>query len=430
MSILSSCSAAAAAASTIARASGARAQVWPDQPLKVVVPVTAGGLSDTALRVVDPNLPAGQSSRNFGSFVKTEFARLGELVPHARATADQVDRLSSATHKKGHLVNLNPFRRKATLLALMTVALSAAPVAWADIYPGKTVKIVVPYTPGGTNDLVARLVAQKLTESMGQTFIVENKPGASGNLGAEQVARSAADGYTLLLVTTGHSIAPSLYTNLRYSIKTDLTPVSGLTSGPLLVMTNPKAPYKTIGELIAAAKAKPASINFGSAGNGSSTHLAVEQLNSIAGVKMTHIPYSGSMPAMQDVMAGNAQLVMDLMFSAIPQVVGGKLSAIAITGTKRSPLLPDVPTVAESGVPGFDVEVWNGLMAPAGTPRPVIDKLNAEIRKAMESADMKKRLEAQGFEAATGTPEKFGALIASETTRWAKVVQSSGAKVE
>lgn len=325
-------------------------------------------------------------------------------------------------------------RRKATLATLAgaaALAFSVVPTTHAaEAFPSRAVKIVVPYAPGGTNDIVARLVAQKLGESLGQPVIVENKPGASGNLGAEQVARAPADGYTLLLVTTGHTIAPSLYPNLRYNIRTDLAPVTELTSGPLLVMTNPKAPYKTIGELIAAAKAKPASINFGSAGNGSSTHLAVEQLNAIAGVKMTHIPYTGSMPAMQDVMAGNAQLVMDLMFSAMPQVTGGKLHAIAITGKKRSPLLPDVPTVAESGVPGFDVEVWNGLMAPAATPRPVIEKLNTEIRKVLESAEMKKRFEAQGFDSTPTSPAAFGSLIASETERWTKVVQSSGAKVE
>ena len=311
-----------------------------------------------------------------------------------------------------------------------TAALTTPALTLAQAFPAKPVKIVVPYPPGGTNDIVVRLLAQKLGDSMGQPFVVENKPGASGNLGAEQVARAAPDGYTLLLVTTGHSIHPSLYKNLRYNIKTDLTPVSELTRGPMLVMVTPSLPYKTVRDVIAAAKAKPGSINFGSAGNGSSTHLATELLSSMAGVKMTHIPYNGSAPAMADVMAGNAQLVMDLMFSALPQVNGGKLRAIAITGAKRSPLLPNVPTVAESGVPGFETLAWNGLMAPANTPKPIIDKLNAEIHKALDAPEMKERLRAQGFEPSPGTPEQFGALIRSESDRWAKVVKSSGAKVE
>ena len=311
-----------------------------------------------------------------------------------------------------------------------TAALTLPALTLAQAFPAKPVKIVVPYPPGGTNDIVVRLLAQKLGDSMGQPFVVENKPGASGNLGAEQVARAAPDGYTLLLVTTGHSIHPSLYKNLRYNIKTDLTPVSELTRGPMLVMVTPSLPYKTVQDVIAAAKAKPGSINFGSAGNGSSTHLATELLSSMAGVKMTHIPYSGSAPAMADVMAGNAQLVMDLMFSALPQVNGGKLRAIAITGAKRSSLLPNVPTVAESGVPGFETLAWNGLMAPANTPKPIIDKLNAEIHKALDAPDMKERLRAQGFEPSPGTPEQFGALIRSEIDRWAKVVKTSGAKVE
>lgn len=311
-----------------------------------------------------------------------------------------------------------------------TAALALPALTLAQTFPAKPVKIVVPYPPGGTNDIVVRLLAQKLGDSMGQPFVVENKPGASGNLGAEQVARAAPDGYTLLLVTTGHSIHPSLYKNLRYNIKTDLTPVSELTRGPMLVMVTPSLPYKTVQDVIAAAKAKPGSINFGSAGNGSSTHLATELLSAMAGVKMTHIPYSGSAPAMADVMAGNAQLVMDLMFSALPQVNGGKLRAIAITGAKRSPLLPNVPTVAESGVPGFETLAWNGLMAPANTPKPIIDKLNAEIHKALDAPDMKERLRAQGFEPSPGTPEQFGTLIRSETDRWARVVKTSGAKVE
>lgn len=315
-------------------------------------------------------------------------------------------------------------------LASGLLALATTGTVQAQAFPSRSVKIVVPYPPGGTNDIVARLLAQRLTTRLGQPFIVENKAGASGNLGAELVARSPADGYTLLLVTTGHSIHPSLYKGLRYDIKTDLLPVAELTSGPAVVMVNPALGINSVQDLVARAKTKPGELNFASAGNGSSTHLATEYLSVQSGIKMTHIPFGGSAPAMADVMAGNSHLVMDLMFSALPQVKGGKLKAIAVTGAKRSAVLPEVPTVAESGVPGFEMVVWNGLMAPANTPKDVIAKLNQELKRELESPDMKERLLAQGFEPSWSTPEQFGALIKSEIERWSKVVKVSGAKVE
>ena len=313
--------------------------------------------------------------------------------------------------------------------AIWLPLLGLSGLAAAQNYPAKPIRIIVPYPPGGTNDAVARILGQKLTEQLGQPVVVENKAGASGNIGAESVAKAPADGYTLILVTTGHSIHPSLYPKLAYDITTDLAPVSELTSGPMLVMVNPQLPVKNLADLIALAKAKPGQVNFGSAGNGSTTHLAAEQICSLAGVKMNHIPYKGSAPAMADVIAGNAQLVLDLMFSAMPQVKGGRLRAIAITGRARSPLLPEVPTVAESGLPGFEAMVWNGLMAPASTPKEVIARLNAEIKKALAGTETKDLLQAQGFAASWSTPEQFGALIRSEIERWKKVVKSSGATI-
>ncbi|HUG21093.1 Bug family tripartite tricarboxylate transporter substrate binding protein [Piscinibacter sp.] len=312
--------------------------------------------------------------------------------------------------------------------AVAALALSFSSVALAQAYPSKPVKIVVPYPPGGTNDIVARLLAQKLQEQMGQTFIVENKAGASGNTGADAVAKSDADGYTLILVTTGHSIAPSLHGKLPYDITKDLAPVSTLVSGPMLVLTNPASPLKSMADLIAAAKAKPGEINYGSAGNGSTTHLSAELIATTTGVKFNHIPYKGSAPAMTDVMGGTTDMVMDLMFSSMPHVTAGKLRAIAITSAARAPALPDVPTLAESGLPGLVLSVWNGLMVPANTPKDVVAKLNTAIRKAMSAPDIKERLASQGFTVHTGTPEQFSAELKAEIERWTKAVKASGAK--
>ena len=323
-------------------------------------------------------------------------------------------------------------RRIATGLLALFAAIGIAPAAQAQAqaFPSRPIKIVVPYPPGGTNDLVARLLAHKLQEGVGQPVLVENRPGASGNTGADAVTKSPADGYTLILVTTGHSIAPSLYAKLPYDITSDLVPVSELTTGPLLVLTNASGALKSMADLIAAAKARPGQINYASAGNGSSTHLSAELIAATAGVRFNHIPYKGSAPAMTDVMAGNADMVIDYMFSAMPHVQGGKLRAIAITSARRSPLLPEVPTLGESGLPPMEIAGWNGLMAPARTPRDVLARLNAEIRKAMDSADIKDKLMSQGFAVATGTPEQFGELLKSELALWAKVVKVSGARID
>ncbi|NYT77490.1 tripartite tricarboxylate transporter substrate binding protein [Alcaligenaceae bacterium] len=328
---------------------------------------------------------------------------------------------------------LSLVRSSISCLLLATVSAIGMAGAAQAAYPEKPISIVVPYSPGGTNDVVARLLARKLGEQMAQTVIVENKVGASGNIGADTVARSTPDGYTLVLVTMGHSIHPSMYKNLRYDITKDLAPIARLSSGPMLVMVNPDLPVRNFAELVAMAKSKPGELNYASAGNGSSTHLATELIDHQAGIKMVHIPYGGSAPAMVDVIAGNAQVVLDLMFSALPQVQSGKLRAVGITSKLRSPLLPDVPTIAESNVPGlegFDAEVWNGLMAPAGTPKPIIDRLNAELKTALADPEIKQRLDAQGFPANWSTPSDFGALIKADIARWAEVVKVSGARVE
>jgi len=316
----------------------------------------------------------------------------------------------------------------AAFAAFATLAMSAPVLAQA--FPGKPIKIVVPYTPGGPTDIVARLVGQKLSDQLGQPVIVENKPGAGGNIGAEAVARAPADGYTLLLVTTGHTINPSLYPKISYDLKKDLAPVSLLTSGPMVVAVSPSLPVNNLQELIAYAKAKPGQLSFASAGNGSSTHLAPELFSMMAGIKMNHIPYKGSAPGLADVMAGNTQVAFDFMISAMPFVRGGKLKGLATTGRVRSPAAPDLPTVAEAGVPGFEVIGWNGLMAPAGTPPDVVAKLNAALKKLLALPEVTERIAGLGSSAQWSAPPDFGAFVQSEIAKWAKVVKASGATID
>ena len=322
-------------------------------------------------------------------------------------------------------------RRQLVAAALAALAaLAANGPALAEAYPSKPIKIVVPYTPGGPTDIAARIVGQKLSEQLRQPVIIDNKPGAGGNIGADAVAKAPADGYTLLLVTTGHTINPALYPKMPYDLKKDLVPVSQLTSGPMVVAVNPGLGVNSIQELIALAKAKPGTLNFASAGNGASTHLAPELFSMMAGIKMNHIPYKGSAPALTDVMAGNAQVAFDFMTSAMPYVRGGKLKGLATTGLTRSPAAPELPTVAEAGVPGFEVIGWNGVMVPAGTPAEVIAKLNAEIKKALALPEVSDRIAALGSSAHWSAPADFGNYVQAETAKWGKVVKASGARID
>ncbi|WP_265298846.1 tripartite tricarboxylate transporter substrate binding protein [Verminephrobacter eiseniae] len=322
--------------------------------------------------------------------------------------------------------------RRRLLAALGTAAClaAAAPAGQAQGYPNKPVRLVVAYPPGGATDIVAHVLAQKLSEQTGQQFIVDNRPGAGGNTGAEWAARSAPDGYTLVLATTAHAISPALFKNLGYKLDKDFAPVSQLTSGPLVIVVHPGLPANDVTELIALAKARPGVLNFASSGNGQSTHLAAELFASMAGVKMTHIPYKGSAPALTDVMGGQAQLMFDTILSAMPQVKAGKLKALAVTSAKRSGAAPELPTVAESGLPGYEAIAWNGLLAPAGTPPEVIARLNAELKKALALPEVKDRFEAQGFAAAWNTPEAFDDFMNAQVKKWAQVVQVSGATLD
>jgi tripartite-type tricarboxylate transporter receptor subunit TctC len=323
-----------------------------------------------------------------------------------------------------------PSRRRLLAAAGAALCLAVPTFAQAQAYPTKPVKLVVPYPPGGPTDIVARLVAQKLSDAMGQQFIIDNRPGAGGNPGAELVARSPADGYTLVVATTAHAINPSLFKNLGYSLSKDFAPVSQLTSGPLVIVANPSLPANNVAELIALAKSKPGELNFASSGNGQSTHLSAELFAAMAGVKMKHIPYKGSAPALTDTMGGQTHLMFDTMLSAMPHVKGGKLKALAVTSAARSPVAPDVPTVAESGLPGYEAIAWNGLLAPTGTPPEVLSRLSAELKKVLAAPDVKEKFEAQGFAASWNSPEDFGRFMNAEVDKWAKVVKTSGAKVD
>ena len=298
-------------------------------------------------------------------------------------------------------------------------------LAAAQDYPNKPIRMIVPLAPGGAADLLARFVSQGLTVSLGKPVVVENRSGGGGNIGSDFVAKSAPDGYTLLLAGIPQAIGMSLYKKLPYDMAKDLAPVIQAATFPSIIAVHPSLPVRSIKELLALAKSRPGQLNYG-ANTGSPNHLGMELLN----VKMTHIPYKGAGPVVTDLIAGHIQLAALGFPGALPYVQAGRLRAIAVTGTKRSPLLPDVPTVSESGVPGYSVTSWYGVFAPAGTSREIIGKLNTDISAALKNADVTNKLTALGAEVATTTPEEFGRIVRDEIKKWAKVVQTSGATSE
>ena len=314
------------------------------------------------------------------------------------------------------------------LLAPLQALAQAASTSSGQAWPAKPVKLVVPYPPGGPTDIVARVVAERLQAQTGQTFIVDNRPGAGGNLGAEAVAKSPADGYTLLVATTAHAINKSMFKNLHYDVQTDFIALSLLTQGPLVLVVHPDFPARNVAELIAMAKAKPKSLSFASSGNGQSTHLAAELFASMADAPMTHVPYKGSAPALNDVIAGHVPLMFDTMLSALPHVKGGKLRALAITGAQRSPVAPELPTIAES-LPGYQAYAWNGLMVPSATPVAVVARLSEELKAVLAQPAVQERFAAQGFAATWTTPAEASNYVKAEVDKWAHIVQLSGAKV-
>ena len=302
----------------------------------------------------------------------------------------------------------------------------------AGAYPAKPIRFVVPYPPGGPLDIMARGVGAKLTESWGQAVIVDNRAGAGGNIGADFVAKSVADGYTLLMgAVATHAINPSLYGKVPYDPVKDFAPVAMVAVVPNILVVHPSLAANSVKELIELARAKPGYLNFGSGSSGSTGHLAGELFKTMAGIDMAHIPYKGAAAAMQDLLSGQVQLMFDNLANSLPQVKAGRLRALAVTTVQRSASVPDLPTVAESGLPGFDLTTWFGVMVPAGTPAEIVARLNAEIVRALGSRELKERLAAMGAEPPpNNTPERFAAFIRSESAKYAAVVRSSGARVE
>lgn len=309
------------------------------------------------------------------------------------------------------------------------VALLVVSATWAQDYPSKPVKMVAPSPPGGAMDVLSRIVSQKLGEKWSHAVIVENRGGASGNIGAEFVAKSSApDGYTLLIAGTPHAINMSLFRDLRYDLTKDLAAITAVAAFPSLIALHPSVPATSVKELIALARARPGELNYGSAGSGSPNHFSMEIFKSMAKVNMVHIPYKGSGPLLTDLLAGHVQLASMGLPPSLRQVKAGKLRAIAVTGRTRSPLLPDVPTVSESGLPGFDVSSWYGVFCPAGLSRDLVTKLNVDIVGILGATDMRERLASLGAEPIPMSPDDFARFVRQDIAKWAKVVAESGAK--
>ena len=314
-------------------------------------------------------------------------------------------------------------------MLLAPITLLAQTPEPAISWPTRPVKIVVTFPPGGAPDTLARVLADKWSQSLGQPFTVDNKPGAGGNIGSDFVAKSPGDGNTLLIATVGtHAINPALYANMPYNHIRDFTPVSFLASTPNLLVVNKAVPAQNVRELIALAKKTP--LNFGSSGSGTSIHLSGELFNTLAGVKMQHIPYRGRAQAVPDLLGGRISMIFDNMPSVLPLVKSGDVRALGVTSATRSPAAPDIPTIAESGLPGFEATSWFALMAPAGLPREVLARINAETARVLSLPDVREKLTTLGLDVAPGSPEALASLIQKETAKWAGVVKESGAKLD
>jgi tripartite-type tricarboxylate transporter receptor subunit TctC len=315
------------------------------------------------------------------------------------------------------------------LVAALLLFLASA-LAGAQDWPSRPVRLILPFPPGGGTDILGRLIAERLSASLGQPVVTENRGGAGGNVGAEAAARSAPDGYTIVLVAPSLAISPALYSKINYDPVKDFAAVSLVATVPNVMITQPSLPAENLQEFIAYARSRPGVLNFGSGGAGTSNHLAGELFNIVTGTKLVHVPYKGVNLAMQDVLAGNVHLVFIGIPAAAPHIKAGKLRALALVAPQRSSALPDVPTVAEAGLKDFEVTTWYGVLAPAGTPRPIVMRLNSDLVKIMHSPELKEKLAASGTEPLTSTPEEFAAYIKREMTKWGDVIRKSGAKAD
>jgi len=311
------------------------------------------------------------------------------------------------------------------------LATFACGFAFAQAYPAKPIRVLVPFPPGGGTDIVAREVTQRVSTNTGWTFVIDNKPGAGGNLGVDQAAKSPADGYTIVLGQTSNlAINPTLYAKLPYDPVKDLAPIGLIASAPLVLVVPAQSPFKSLGDLVAAAKAKPGEVNFASPGNGTVAHLTGEKFQKAAGIRFQHVPYKGANQALTDVISGQVQLYVSSVPSVLQQIRTGKLRPLAVTSDKRVDDLPQTPTVGEAGYKGFDAVTWFGFLAPAGTPKDAIARLNAEFNKALQQPELRKRLGDEGADPLGGTPEQFAQLIREDIGRWGKIVKESGVRLD
>ncbi|HPU54307.1 MAG TPA: tripartite tricarboxylate transporter substrate binding protein [Burkholderiaceae bacterium] len=321
-------------------------------------------------------------------------------------------------------------RRKMVLAAGAGALVGQMPgLARAQAFPSKPIRFIMPYPPGGSSEILARPIAQELTKNIGQSVFVDFKPGAGSTIGADTVAKSAPDGHTVVMMLSAHAINATLMPKLPYDTVKDFAPITLAATLPLVVVVPAQSPFRTIGDLIAFAKANPGKLNFASAGPGNTSHLSVEYFKSVVGLDMTHVPYKGSGPAIIGLLGREVDFMFDSLSSSLPQIQGGKFRAIAMSTLKRSRILPDVPTISESGVRGFDVSVWYAILAAAGTPAPIVQRLNAEFIKAMRAPEARDKIEAAGYEIVGSTPEQLDAFIKAEIVRWGKVVKDSGATI-